>query len=419
MNEENAPAPAPGPQTEAALGERRVLRFTRLQRAQHWAFAASFSTLGLTGLVQKFAASPLAGALIAGMGGIENVRLLHRIAAVTMMLVVVAHLGEIGYRLFVRRQRPSILPGMLDVQNAIQALAYGLGLRKTRPQQGRFTFEEKLEYWAVVWGTAIMVITGFMMWNPIATARLAPGEFIPAAKAAHGGEALLAVLSILLWHFYHVLVRRFNRSMFIGYLSEEEMLEEHPIELADLKAGAVAPPAKPEEIARRQRLFFPVFSLAAAAMLVGIYLFVASEQTAIASDPPPETVAVYAPLPPTPLPTLPPSPTPPPTQAAQPTQAGQSTPAGPASLTWKADVGPLLQAKCAGCHGAANAMAGLNLNTFAGALQGGASGPAIVPGEPESSRLLAVQSAGNHPGQLSQEELAELREWIAGGAPEE
>jgi hypothetical protein len=31
-----------------------------------------------------------------------------------------------------------------------------------------------------------MAITGFMMWNPIATARYLPGEFMPAAKAVHG-----------------------------------------------------------------------------------------------------------------------------------------------------------------------------------------------------------------------------------------
>jgi len=55
---------------------------------------------------------------------------------------------------------------------------------------GRFTFEEKAEYWALVWGTVIMALTGFMMWNPIATAKFLPGEVYPAAKAAHGAEAV-------------------------------------------------------------------------------------------------------------------------------------------------------------------------------------------------------------------------------------
>ncbi len=88
-----------------------------------------------------------------------------------------------------------------------------------------------------------MIITGFMMWNPIATARFLPGDFIPAAKAAHGGEALLAVLAIIVWHMYGVHIKHFNKSMFTGKISEEEMLDEHPLELADIKAGIANRPS--------------------------------------------------------------------------------------------------------------------------------------------------------------------------------
>ena len=52
--------------------------------------------------------------------------------------------------------------------------------------------------------TTVMGITGFMMWNPITATKYLPGEFVPAAKAAHGGEAVLAVLAILIWHMYGV-----------------------------------------------------------------------------------------------------------------------------------------------------------------------------------------------------------------------
>ena len=86
------------------------------------------------------------------------------------------------------------------------------------PQEARYTFGEKVEYWSVVWGTVIMAVTGFMMWNPISTLRFLPGEAIPAAKAAHGGEAVLAVLAIIIWHFYHVHIKTFNKSMFTGKL---------------------------------------------------------------------------------------------------------------------------------------------------------------------------------------------------------
>ncbi|MCZ7666212.1 MAG: hypothetical protein M5U34_02700 [Chloroflexi bacterium] len=60
---------------------------------------------------------------------------------------------------------------------------------------------KKIEYWAVIWGTAVMILTGFTLWNPIAITQFLPGQFIPAAKTAHSAEALLAVLSIVVWHF--------------------------------------------------------------------------------------------------------------------------------------------------------------------------------------------------------------------------
>ena len=402
MSETSKPKAVPEPKVLEEPGERKYLRFTRIQRAEHWVFMASFSILGLTGLVQKYASARLSESFIAGVGGIENVRQIHHIAAIVMMVVVVYHLGAVGYRLFVRRVYPTMLPGMHDVRAAIQSLAYYLGLRKTRPQQGRYTFEEKAEYWAVVWGTVIMVITGFMMWNPIATARFLPGEFIPAAKAAHGGEALLAVLAIILWHFFHVLVKTFNRSMFNGYLTEEDMLEEHPMELADIKAGVAERPTDPAKVARRRQTFFPVYAVFAGLLLLGIFAFVTFEQTALETIPPADDVEVFAPLPPTPLPTPPPT----------------STPSADLVLTWDGGVSELFNSKCSACHGSATQLGGLNLSSYATALEGGDTGPGIVPGDPDASQVIVKQAAGGHPEQLSPDELVQIREWIEAGAPE-
>ena len=77
----------------------------------------------------------------------------------------------------------------------------------------------------------------------------------------------------------------------------------------------------------------------------------------------------------------------------------------------------MLQTKCSACHGA-NALGGLNLSTYAGALQGGASGPVILPGDSANSLLVAKQQAGGHPGQLTPEEIEQIIEWIDAGAPE-
>lgn len=382
--------------------KRRYLRFTLVERLEHWALFLSFTTLAITGLVQKYGLAAISQRLIALLGGVEMVRQIHHIAAIALMLTAIYHLGDVGYKIFVLRIPLSMLPGVEDARIAWRAFRYNLGLSQERPQQGRYTFEEKAEYWAVVWGTVVMAITGFMMWNPIATTRFLPGEFIPAAKAAHGGEALLAVLAILVWHVYHVHLRHFNRSMFTGYLDEREMLDEHPLELADRKAGLPLPPDS-EQVRRRKRVFYPVYGLLAAAMLAGVYGFVSFEQTAITTIRPAEDVAVFAPLTPTPLPT--PLPT-------KPLPANAPT-------SWEDGFAAFFSERCGQCHGSEAGLAGLNLSSYESALQGGKDGPAIVPGDPADSLMIIVQAAGDHPGQLSGEELALVRAWIEAGAPEQ
>jgi formate dehydrogenase gamma subunit len=378
-------------------------RFGIFERVEHWTLFASFTTLGVTGLVQKYATFGLAQAIMAALGGIETVRVIHRVAATVMMFETIYHLGAAGYKLFVRRDRMTMLPTLSDVRNAVQALLYNLGFGKTRPQQGRYTFEEKAEYWALIWGTVVMGVTGFMMWNPIATTRFLPGIVVPAAKAAHSGEALLAVLAIIIWHFYHVHLRHFNKSMFSGKISEKEMLEEHPLELADLKAGVSTAP-EPALIQRRQRVFYPVFGLVAVLMLVGIYAFVTIEDTAITTLPPAEQLQVFAPLTPTPLPTALPTATPDAALAS--------------ASTWDAGIDELIREKCGVCHSGASAFGGLDLSTYAAAGNGGVSGDGIVPGDPDNSSVIIRQSTGDHPGQFSGEELAVIKSWIEAGAPQ-
>ena len=379
-------------------------RFGIFERIEHWTLFASFTTLGITGLIQKYATVGVAQAIMAALGGIETVRVIHRVAATVMMFETVYHVGIVSYKVFVRRDRMSMLPTMNDVRAAIQALLYNLGIGKTKPQQGRYTFDEKAEYWALVWGTVIMGITGFMMWNPIATTRFLPGIFVPAAKAAHSGEALLAVLAIIVWHMYHVHLRHFNKSMFTGKLSEEEMLEDHPLELADLKAG-LERSDDPAILLRRKRVFFPAFSVAAVLMLIGIYAFVTMEDTAITTLPPAEQVRVFAPLTPTPLPT------------ALPTATANA--AILAASNWEGGISKLIQSKCGVCHTGGGALGGLDLSTYSAALEVGANGPGILPGEPDASTVIVRQSTGDHPGQLSGEELAVIRKWIEEGAPEQ
>jgi len=289
---------------------RSYLRFPLERRVEHVIMLLSFTILGLTGLPQKFSTAPVSIAIIQFVGGIETIRTIHHGAAVVMMLGTVYHLIIMGYHVTVLRSRMSMLPSLQDVKDAWQALRYNLGFARAYPQMGRYTFEEKMEYWAFVWGAIIMGLTGFLMWNPITATRYLPGEFIPAAKAAHGGEALLAVLAIIIWHMYGVHIKRFNKSMWTGRLTEQEMLHEHPLELADIKAGSEYQRPDPATIRKRQMIYYPIATSLALVMLAGIYGFINAEETALATVPAQENEVTepFAPLTPTPPPP-PPSPT--------------------------------------------------------------------------------------------------------------
>jgi cytochrome b subunit of formate dehydrogenase len=261
-------------------------RFSKSDRLQHLVMVVSFLVLTVTGLPQKYIYlnNRYVDALIDGMGGIEAVRIIHRFAATALMIVTVFHALAVAHRLYVRRVRMTMLPGYTDALDALQAVRYNLGLAKERPRMDRYTWEEKVEYWSLIWGTVVMVATGFMLWNPVATARFLPGEYIPAAQVVHGGEALLAILAVLIWHFYSVHVRHFNKSMFTGELSEHEMQDEHPVELERVKAGEHIT-ATADEITHRERVFMPIAAVLALVLLAGLYWFVTFEHTAIETLP--------------------------------------------------------------------------------------------------------------------------------------
>ncbi len=390
----------PRPSPAEADAPMTYVRFGLGRRLEHALLIVTFTTLAVTGLAQKLATTDAGELTLRLLGGIELARRIHRLAAVVLMVESVFHVLTLLHSILVLRTPFSMLPVVEDFRHLYQDVLYYLGRREHQARYGRYSYAEKVEYLAVVWGTVIMAITGFMMWNPIVTVRSLPGEVIPAAKAAHGGEAILAVLAILLWHFYHVHVRHLNKSMFTGHVTRQEMEHEHPAELAQIEAGRYTlPPAA--VMRRRMRLFVPLSAVIALASGFGLYRFLTVEVTAAMDISPAETAPIFVPQTPTPAP--PPSPTP---------TTGQLS-----LTTWETGIGALLSQRCGACHGPA-AMSGLLVSSYASTLQGGTRGPAIVPADPDASWLVQIQAAGGHPGQLSESELSAIIEWIRAGAPE-
>ncbi len=401
MSETIRPIPAAPTHADQSI---TYTRFSLSQRVEHILFLLSFSILGFTGLIQKYSAFPVSDSFIQLLGGVENVRLIHHYNAMIMMVISGYHLLVLAYKIYVLRLRWTIMPVLEDLQHLYQDVTYFLGLSKHRGFYGRYNYAEKVEYLAVVWGTVIMSITGFMMWNPLSTTKFLPGDFIPAAKAAHGAEAVLAVLAIIIWHFYHVHIRHLNKSMFTGKLTRTEMMHEHPSELALIESGLADKRPTLKVIRSREKVYFPIAITFTLVFAFGLYKFTTLETTAITTVPQGETAVVYVPVTPTPRP----SPTPPPTLAPG-AQVG--------AMTWDGFFSGLFRNRCGSCHGFTK-VSGLTLETYQDALAGGKSGPGIVPGDPDKSVIVQKQSAGNHPGQLTIDELDQVIAWIQAGAPQ-
>jgi uncharacterized protein DUF1553/uncharacterized protein DUF1549/cytochrome c len=111
--------------------------------------------------------------------------------------------------------------------------------------------------------------------------------------------------------------------------------------------------------------------------------------------------------------------------------ASQQQPAGGAApaadtrqVDFGADVQPILAGSCFACHSGERPMAQLRLDVRSMAMKGGASGPAIVPGNSADSalihRVLGTGGVSRMPfgGQaLAPEKIDILRRWIDQGAP--
>lgn len=221
---------------------RDIVRLTRNQRVQHILLLGSFTLLVLSGFALQYPDSWLAWSL----GSSELLRrIIHRAAAVVMLLAGVYHLIYLTLSREGRRWVADMLPRMKDIRDVLQNFSYYLGLSKTKPKIARFGYAEKAEYWAVVWGTLVMGLTGLMIWFKLGLFSFLPRWWVDIALAIHFYEAVLATLAIIVWHFYQVIfdpdVYPINWAFVDGLVSEEHYREEHELDFERMKSENAEP----------------------------------------------------------------------------------------------------------------------------------------------------------------------------------
>jgi cytochrome b subunit of formate dehydrogenase len=206
-------------------------RMSANQRWQHLILLASFIVLVITGFALKFPNSWIAEVL--GMG--EKLRsIIHRVAGVMLIGAGIYHLFYLAASREGRRLICDIAPGTRDAVDAWGTMRYYLGLSKEKPKFGRFSYAEKAEYWALVWGTALMAVTGVMMWAKVWVGDLLARWWVDVATSVHYYEAILATLAIVVWHFYQVFldpdVYPMNWAWWDGKMPVEHYRHEHGLD---------------------------------------------------------------------------------------------------------------------------------------------------------------------------------------------
>jgi cytochrome b subunit of formate dehydrogenase len=218
---------------------RTIVRMTKPQRWQHVTLFTSFFVLVLTGFALKFPDSWFATMMAMS----ESVRgWTHRIAGIVLIGVGVYHILYIAFTRDGRRLVADFLPEPKDATDGWKVMRYYLGLGQEKPAFRRFTYAEKAEYWALVWGLMVMAATGIMLWAKVSFGNLLPRWWLDIATAIHFYEAVLATLAIVVWHFYQVFldpdVYPMNWAWWDGKMSFDHYNEEHGLDGETLLAAA-------------------------------------------------------------------------------------------------------------------------------------------------------------------------------------
>lgn len=236
----------------------QLVRMQRDELWQHTLLMLSFTVLAVTGFAFQYSGSFWARFLFGWNGGFALRHTVHRVAAVVLIGTAVWHVAYLTRsrgRQFLR----DIFPRSADFRQFWQKIAFNLGRREEEPRFGRFSYVEKAEYWALVWGTFAMTLTGLALWFGNVTEQLFQVQALGVMLVVHYYEAILAGLAILVWHLYSTIfspaVYPNNPSWYTGKMPADVYRREHPVDpiFETEKVAESAAQAGPEREAGQEK----------------------------------------------------------------------------------------------------------------------------------------------------------------------
>jgi formate dehydrogenase gamma subunit len=210
-------------------------------RITHWLVMISFPTLVITGFALKYPSAWWARPILIWerKSGFDIRGTTHRVAGVVLIASLLYHFVHLATSRQARAALRQMRPGIQDLRDAAAMIRYNLGFTSERPQLGKFSYGEKAEYLAFIWGTVVMAISGLLLWFINFTLRYFPKWVADAATVLHFYEAILATFSILVWHFYMTIfdpeIYPMDRSWLTGRASAEHLQHTRPAYYAALR----------------------------------------------------------------------------------------------------------------------------------------------------------------------------------------
>jgi cytochrome b subunit of formate dehydrogenase len=215
-----------------------VRRFGMWTRATHAVLAASVFGLVLSGMPLRYPTAFWAQPLLNWWSLFGGAPIVHRVFAVGFFTAAAMHVAGLTASFVTGQIRfkdvfgpDSILPRPSDLTNVPKNMRYLKG-RGPQPMFGRFTYWEKMDYLAEIWGLLVIGLSGLVMWFPTAAASFLPGWVVNAALIFHAYEGLLAMGFLFSIHFFNTHLRSevfpVDPVIFSGNIPLEEVAQRYP-----------------------------------------------------------------------------------------------------------------------------------------------------------------------------------------------
>jgi cytochrome b subunit of formate dehydrogenase len=221
---------------------KKYLRMTLNERVQHINLAINFTILVITGFALSYSTAFWVSPITDLPLGMTFRGFLHRLCGVATVTLGGYHLLYLAFTARGRGIAKDMIPGLQDAKDLLETMKNNFFINRPAKElkMPRFNFREKLEYLGLIWGTIVMTVTGLILWFKTEWLQFFPMWSWDVARTIHFYEAVLATLTIIVWHFYSVVfnpdVYPMSWAWITGDLTEHEMKEEHGLELEKIKA---------------------------------------------------------------------------------------------------------------------------------------------------------------------------------------